>query len=483
MFGAKKRQESLGIEFSSDSIRLAYVRNVGAKKQVVELISKDLQGLTAQELAVFIRQQATRLKVKNPEVHYIVPSHSVITKNIEVPSLDPKEIEEIINLQASRHTPYGREEIIVDYVTVGVYKRSYTRILLVIVGRDTLRKHFAILKSIGLEPHRASFSGEALAKTISSMITIPEDKGPLCFLHIDTAFSEFNVLLKDRVIFIRSIPLGIQHLTLDREKQWVKLIDEIRQSLDVYRSEDIDTTPTRLLLTGLVDEIKDIVSVVNDSFRIPAESLSFLEHLSFSSQAQSQYAASKTISFLGAISAALSCDRVAIDLTPREIRLKRVFERKSKEVIKTAMLALFLLVMIVVFVGTQVYFKNTFLEKLNEKFKKVHKRAEALESDFSRIKIMKQYLDRRGNSIEALSYIYDALPDDIRILEIRFDNTGLVAIRGTAKSMTVIFALVDDLSKSSYFLDVETKYTTKRKEKDKDVADFEIAAVFAKEED
>jgi len=44
--------------------------------------------------------------------------------------------------------------------------------------------------------------------------------------------------------------------------------------------------------------------------------------------------------------------------------------------------------------------------------------------------------------------------------------------------MSAIFSFVDEMGKSKYFKDVKTKYTTRRKEGEEDVVDFEIAALW-----
>jgi hypothetical protein len=47
--------------------------------------------------------------------------------------------------------------------------------------------------------------------------------------------------------------------------------------------------------------------------------------------------------------------------------------------------------------------------------------------------------------------------------------------------MSVVFSFVDSMEKSKIFKDVKTKYTSKRKDGTKDVADFEITCAFEKD--
>jgi Tfp pilus assembly protein PilN len=73
-----------------------------------------------------------------------------------------------------------------------------------------------------------------------------------------------------------------------------------------------------------------------------------------------------------------------------------------------------------------------------------------------------------------LAQLYDILPKEIELSNIRFEEAGKFSLRGSAVSMSVVFSLVDNLEKSNYFKEVKTRYTTKRKTPSGDVTDFEI---------
>ena len=107
--------------------------------------------------------------------------------------------------------------------------------------------------------------------------------------------------------------------------------------------------------------------------------------------------------------------------------------------------------------------------------------AKKLEDEFRRIQTVKSYLTLRGYSLNVLYSIYEVLPESVMLSEIRFNKgEATLAIKGTASSMTIIYAFVDSLSNKSYFNEVKTRYTTKRKEAEQEVADFELAITLAK---
>ncbi len=117
------------------------------------------------------------------------------------------------------------------------------------------------------------------------------------------------------------------------------------------------------------------------------------------------------------------------------------------------------------------------LEKKEKEYQSLSDSAKKLEKDFSRINLIKNYLLKRGYSLELLSELYNITSLDLKINNIRFDSQGKFSLTGTALSMSTVFSFVDDMEKSKYFKEVKTKYTIKRKEELKDVTDFELAAL------
>ena len=150
LFPASARQELVGIDIGSEHLKLIQLKDALNKRELVNLISRPIAGLPDIEVSKIIKASLEELKLKNPRIITVIPAHQVITKNIEIPSIDHNEIQEIVNLQASRHTPYSREEIIVDYIELGIYKNSYTKILLVIITNAVIKKQFELWIRLGL---------------------------------------------------------------------------------------------------------------------------------------------------------------------------------------------------------------------------------------------------------------------------------------------------------------------------------------------
>ncbi|MBI3617401.1 MAG: pilus assembly protein PilM, partial [Candidatus Omnitrophica bacterium] len=131
-------KEQVGIDLGGNHLKFARVIIHANKRELVNIAHRDVTGMSEEDISKAVKTAIEDMKANDPEVVVTIPAHLVITKNIEIPSTDPREIMAIVNLQASRHTPYSREEIIVDYIHVGTYKQTYSRILLLIASREVI---------------------------------------------------------------------------------------------------------------------------------------------------------------------------------------------------------------------------------------------------------------------------------------------------------------------------------------------------------
>ncbi|MFH1339458.1 MAG: pilus assembly protein PilM [Candidatus Omnitrophota bacterium] len=475
-------KDLIAIDLSSHDLKIAQASISPTKKEIVNLASRSIQNLSEEDTAKVVKEIIRELQVTRPRIIGVIPSFLTITKNIEIPSRDPQEIREIINLQASRHTPYSREEIIIDYINIGSYKQNYTKVLLVIATRSIIRKQLEILDKAGLSVERMAFAPEGIGYAVSKSLRLASQDSPVSVIHIDEGFTDFLITLRDKVTFIRNIPIGAQHLSGERDKYEPKFVDEVRKSLEVYASEDVGQSPIRFFLTGAVGNLEYLTETLNTVLRIPFESFPYFNYLAVSQKAaQIGSLHGIRLSFLNPIAAALTFEDVKLDLVPEEIKLEKSLKQKGREIIKAGILVMAAFVLIYCIMLVNIYVKSGYLKKLSGQFGAIHQEAQELEGDFAKNQLIRDFLSARGYSLEVLAEFYSALPLDVKISYLKFDDEGTFSIEGTAESMATVFSFVDNLSKSRYFKKVETRYTRKRKEGEKDVADFSVTCALNKE--
>ncbi len=477
LFSQKKHSELVAIDFTASTLKIAQVRNSATgKREVVKLLSRDISGASDEAIIKALKSLYAQVKAHNPVIINIMPAAQVISKNIEVPSTNPEEIREIINLQAGRHTPYSREEILIDYLDIDIFKQSYTKILLVIVTRQVAKRQFEILQKAGLKTENIVFAAEAVAKSGTRLFKQENQAFPFCLVNVDDLSSDYMVVFKNKILYTRVIPIGANHLSGEKEKYQPKFAEELKKSLEAYQVEDVERMPVQMILSGVDYNWADLEIILNDAVRLPTQAAQYLKSAANKDVLEKAIAAPSRVSYLAMISALLHYEELKVSFIPEDVRMRRALEQRGKEVIKTGMFVLFIFLLVFFILTANIYFKNLYLAGLSKKYQPIRSEAQQLENNFAEISLVRSYLAQRGYSLETLNELYAVTPLEIEYSDIRYDEQGRFSIKGTAESMSVVFGFVDTLEKSKYFKDVKTKYTTKRKEGSRDVTDFEIAA-------
>lgn len=473
------QRELVAVSFSEDSLKLALVKVSPVKKELVYFASRKTSGMSDNDIIDLISSSFDEMGVNCPDVVVVIPTHMVITKNIEIPSTDPGEIQEIINLQAGRHTPYTREEIIVDYINIGTFKHSYTKALLVIVAKSAVKKQFDIIFRSGFEPGKVFLASEGMAWSAQKLFKTETQSAPVGMVHVDEECSDFTVVYKNKPIFVRNISIGARHLTEEKEKYQLRLIEELKITREAYQSEDIEQNPQSIVLTGAVEEMDFLQSALSLALAVPVRTMPYFKNIALGGAAKKLPASAKKVSFLDIIAPLLAWEWMKVDLIPEEVKVRKSIEERAKHLMKTGIYSLTIVVLFFFIFISKIYVKGEYLKKLENKYGGINIEARELEESFGKITLIRNFQARRGYSLGVLSEMYDMIPPDIELNYIRFDDQGKFSIRGTAKSMSTVFSFVDRLKRSEYFSVVETRYTTKRKEELKDVVDFEISSMIA----
>jgi Tfp pilus assembly protein PilN len=150
--------------------------------------------------------------------------------------------------------------------------------------------------------------------------------------------------------------------------------------------------------------------------------------------------------------------------------------------LKAGILALGVFVLFFSILLSKIYFKAAYLKKLQAKFGLLNQETRELGKDFSKLSLIKNYLNNRFYSLEVLSELHSIAPPELELSDIRYDEKGKFSIRGTADSMSTVASLIENMKKTKYFKDVKRKYATQRHIGSKDLTDFEVSSSVNKNE-
>ncbi len=469
MFGSNKRY--LSISINEATIKLAQVKCDGFVEKVARATAVDA---TVEQLTKTLKTLLNGFDRKAP-VACIIPASAATAKNIEVPSIDPEEIKSIINLQASRHTPYSREEILISYINLGLGASNNTKVNLVIVHRNIVKDRVAVLENAGLNVDKILFAPEAIARFYVKALNLKKDVGVTGVLDIALNASNYVIVWRGSLGFVRHIPIGIKSL-LESPDSASKLVEEFNKSVTAFVNEDINTPPEVYQVTTNRDTVKNSIPALQESLGIQLQINNFSKFIKGSASIKNKI--DKDFgddSFLDVIAPALIISKAEINLMPEEMILKKKVEQQSREASMAGVAVVVLMVLVGAIIMSKIYFKDTFLNKnLREQYAAERKEVQLLQAKMAKMSLVSTYLQDRSVSLDVIHELYAITPTAVYLNSINMDDEGNVVIAGISDSMSQVFSYVKALDDSKMFAGVKTKSTSTKKERGKDVAAFEI---------
>lgn len=456
------------------SLKMLKTAYASGKPRVAAVHFKSVEGLGAVETAQEIRNGLAAMKTSSRRVVFVLPSRYAITKNIEVPSLDPAEIEDIIRLQAVRHTPYSKEEVIVSHLHLERILERYTKVLLVIVSNDNVHKKTDILEAAGCEIEAVRLSAEALVKLVHESRPFADEESPCGLVSVDRDSTDFIIVHRAKPYFIRSIPAGSEQLDRDVAGTVGLLVEEFKKTCEAYQAEDQGVPLKRFVISG-TNLPSQLAQGVQDAFAVETETLDVFAGLSASAEARVAMTSAPT-SFLDAAAASFMTASLEMNLLPGDLKVRKSFREKGKEIFTAAIFAIVIVALILGVFLTKIYFRNEYLSQISGTFETRQKEASELEAISEETRQVRDFQKKRGIGVRVIDEFQNVLPQEMYLSEISSNDEGRVSIKGTSKLMSTVFSFVTELENSRLFQGVTSDYAKSRKENDQDVSDFGLSA-------
>jgi Tfp pilus assembly protein PilN len=428
----------------------------------------------ADEAAVELKKLLSSFNRK-ASVLCMIPANVATAKTIEVPSNDPEEIKSIINLQASRHTPYSREEVLISYINLGTNASNNTALLLVIVHRDVVKERISILEKAGLDTDSILFVSEAQARFYAKSLGLKKESPAMGLVDFTANAASFIVVSKGTLFFVRNIPIGTKTLSAGGDAA-AKFQEEFKKSMEAFTQEDGGQPPSLYAVTSGHEAVGAILPSLEAALQVKFKVSPYVNLIKTSGGLRKRLTTEfGDDSFLDVAAPASTAGKCEVNLMPDEMIMKKTVERQSREASKAGVSAVIIMVLVGALLMTNIYFKYTFLNKnLIQNFAPQHSQVKALEEQMGKVKLVRGYIQERMVSLDVIHELYNVTPHSIYLNNISMDQDGTIIIDGISDSMSDVFSYVKSLNDSSMFKDAKTKSTATKKDNGKDVAAFQI---------
>lgn len=426
------------------------------------------------ELSAGIKAMLKEADITINQTALVVPRQFVTIRNLELPSVDKKEIREIVDLQASKQTPYSREEIIFGFKARKSAKNGYSDVLLAIAKKDIIEERMKVLKEAGLDVGSVRLGSEGIYRYFMLLDTGKSDKTTL-LIDIDNDFSDILIISNNNFEYTRNITIG-KAFTLKNPDNWKSsFIAEIKKSLEIYCHETGSKNIERILLTGMTEGLDELLSVLRLEFHLPVNTAGGLNPSLLSNKTRPYYKQAACDASLSSITGILcSAEELSVNLLPQDAEIERRMKEKTKNIINAGILTILFFTLFSAIFMERFYTQNSYYNTLHDKFLQTEKEALVVETMKVRVDTIRQHLDKKGSALNILQQLFIVMPRDVYLTDIGYVKNKEVDLSGRSLTMSDVFKLVTLLEELDCFEKVKTNYATKTKKEDREVVDFEL---------
>jgi len=307
----------IGLDIGSTFVRAAEV-SLGGSPSIVRIGQVPLppgavergEVQAPEVVAEAVRELWRQAGFKSREVIMGVGNQRVVVREVALPALPDKELEQSLRFQIQDLIPIPLEDAVIDYDRLDEFEaegRQMVRLLVVAAQRDMVDHHVASATAARLEPTGVDLIPFALVRSIGEFDGLglePSEQGSEAV--VDVGAEVTNICVHDRGIprFVRILPSGGTDVTravaaslgIDEEQAEILkqgapiedpsqreaarrtlderaggLADEIRSSLDFYRAQTPGVRITHVRVSGGGAKMPGFVEMLGERVGVPAE--------------------------------------------------------------------------------------------------------------------------------------------------------------------------------------------------------------------
>ena len=454
-------------------LKLLHLEGPSRARRVLKALALPVQGLSPEEIDTKLREICTTEEFAPREVVVANPNHLCTVRLFSLPSTDPKEIRDIVELQAEKHTPYAKEEILMDFKMIERDRSGYSKVLLVIAHQDVINRPIRLAQRSGWVLERVGCELEGLVSWFRG-VKRQATSGPIIsmVLDVDGNTTMLVVLQRGQPQFQRSLDTGIEQLERDPAQANGRLLGEVQRSLEALEGEGISGKVQEVLLTGSIDRLGGLKTHLEQGLGLSIALVSPWQGCQVSDAVQESLARLPDVSFAGLVG--LSQDLGTIDLTPQATKLGQALEERAKALVLLGIQFMGALLLACFLLMSREYKARQYYRGLQHLYQAAAPEAVRMEQGLQQLQFVEEQMRHRGELLRAMDALVKAAPPEIEWRSVVFTTGDAVVLRATSDALPKVYEFSAGVTASPLFDEAEPRRVTKRKDGEKDVTDFEM---------
>ena len=459
-------------------LKLLQVTGPFRTRRISKVLAMPVEGRKPEELSQLLKDLCATEGAPAGEAFVAIPTHLCTIRLFSLPSIDQKEIRDIVELQAEKHTPYAKDEIVTDFLIMHRDASGYSRILLVIVHQDVVARIVQLVESSGLMLDRVGCEVEGLLQWVQMARKSGSSSTSGRALVVDIDGSTTTVLVVDRtqLLFHRSLATGAEQLHDDPAQAGARLLSELQRSLEALELEGTGAKIQEVWLTGRMEQLGNFKGLLEQGLHVPVHLVSPWLEQPMSEGVKVALERLPNVSFAGLVGLAMVSS--TIDVTPQAAKLRHAFEAKAKALVSLGCQGIGALVLIAFLLIGRAQKEQWYYRALSKVYQRSAQEAEQVESAIHQVGLVKEQLRHRGQLLAAVQALASRTAPEIRWDSIAFTEGEGVILKGTSTELPKVYEFVAALDAEPLFGQVQARRVSKRKGEEEELTDFEIVCPF-----
>lgn len=224
-----------------------------------------------------IRDVLAKYNLKKPLISLSLPTQDIIFRSFVIPWMPPNEIRSVVSFEASKYIPFPLEDLNYAYHPVVISRENIKRyrIIFVAIKKETIEEYTNILNHADLELQIVEPAAISLIRVLKQNNLAPEDKTVAL---VEQTGTSGKIIIIHQAIphFVREFKLITgrpQEETSDPGTLYLRLMNEIRISLDYFGRQDSQLSVSSLLLLSSVENEDNIAKTLEIDLSMPTRQI------------------------------------------------------------------------------------------------------------------------------------------------------------------------------------------------------------------
>ena len=402
-------------------------------------------------------------------------------RTLELPSLNPKEIASMLELQLGKLTPYPRAEILSAWTTIGVLRDGYTSVLLAVARKALIEQVLQFLKGKGIQPQWVGVSTQGLESWWArrgNTADAPAISGELtALIDVDGASTDCAILSQGRLLFTHSLTVGHEQLVSSDQAQ-LRWVGELVRLPRVLLHEGISGKISRGVITGVTEGLERLAEQLAAQWGVAVEMADPLAPFACAAAVPPRVQATR-VSYAALAGVSASGQAPSIDLLPPEMRISQALQVRSKHLTRLAVSLTILLFLGGILYVERMLILSQYLGQLRQRLTVLEQTSRQVMERQEAMRSVRGWLDPLHGMLQAFDAVAASVVPEITITQLSFQAHEPVTIRGKAETMPSAYAFFDRLKQQGAFSNVHPRSVAKTRGAAETGAEFEIICTLA----